>query len=361
MKVKSLMLLLLLIFFTLALGRIRVEGSTPSLSCEACILMDMDSKRVLYGTRIHDQMYIASITKIMTAIVALENGNPTDFVTISANAAYQVGSSLYLQAGERVKLIDLIYGLLLQSGNDAAIAISEHIAGSEANFAIMMNEMAKKIGMKNTVFENASGLDETTYNLSTAYDMALLMSYAMDHPLFRMIAGTKTYRCETEGGRGLYFYNKHRLIQHYDYITGGKTGYTKKAKRTLVTSASQNGLNLVVVTLNDGNDWADHIKLFDYGFANFTPKTLYDQGIIFVKEIEKILYLDQTIIYPLKEGEEKELKLIVHKQGEDYFLELFKGQEILLKKELAPYQFEPEDYFFNVIESFKRLGGYDDQ
>ena len=174
-----------------------------------------------------------------------------------------------------MKLIDLLYGLMLRSGNDAAMAIAEFVGGNEADFVKMMNEKAKEIGMTNSIFQNPSGLDETTYNLSTAKDMALVMQYAMNNPIFREITGTKTHKATTKNGMTYVWHNKHKLVTgYYEYAIGGKTGFTKQARRTLVTSARKDEMELIVVTLKAGDDWNDHMSLFNYGFDNYEVQTI---------------------------------------------------------------------------------------
>ena len=224
-----------------------------------CVLMESHTKRVLYEKNAHIQRPVASISKIMTAIIAIENVNLDDYVVVSKEATEQIGSSLYLRLGEEITIRDLLYGLMLRSGNDAAYLIAEYVGGNIDNFVYLMNEKAKELGLRNSTFENPSGLDEDSKNISTAYDMALITKYAMDNPLFRKITNTIRYRAQTKDGTIYLWHNKHRLINRYDYIIGGKTGYTKLAKRTLVSVGNKDDLELIVVTLNSGDDWNDHL------------------------------------------------------------------------------------------------------
>ncbi|HEY8435645.1 MAG TPA: D-alanyl-D-alanine carboxypeptidase family protein [Haloplasmataceae bacterium] len=341
--------------------KVTLAESPVAVSCQACILMDAESGRVLFEKNIHRQMRIASITKIMTALIAIEEGVLDEYVTISEEATKQIGSSLYVKAGEQLKLIDLIYGLMLRSGNDAAYAIAEHIAGDYDTFVLWMNERAKQIGMYNTVFENPSGLDETTSNLSTAYDMARLMRVALQNPIFQTISSSKTHRATSKAGQVYVFHNKHRLVNSYDYITGGKTGYTKKAGRTLVTSAKKNGMELIVVTLDDPNDWADHLRLFEYGFTHFKPRYLLDRGILYVKELDRLFYLDEALRVPLSEEEAKHAELVIDRVNDAYYLRLVHGETILLSRSLKDYNHLHDD----PIKSWKDvfwsiIGGYND-
>ena len=174
-----------LMIFLLLLTSHSNRASAMGISSQCGILMEQSTGRVLYEKCPNDQMYIASITKILTTIVAIENADLDAWVEVSENVTQQVGSALYLTLGDQVKLIDLLYGLMLRSGNDAAMAIAEFVGEDEEGFVKMMNEKAQEIGMTNSVFQNPSGLDETTYNLSTAKDMALVMQYAMNNPIFR--------------------------------------------------------------------------------------------------------------------------------------------------------------------------------
>lgn len=267
MKQLKIIITLFLAFFVLASS----PSPSQAISAKGAILLEQHSGRVLYEKNAHTPMRIASITKIMTAILAIESGKLDDTVTISNKAAGTEGSSLYLLPGEKVKLNDLVYGLMLRSGNDAAVAIAEHVAGSLDSFIIMMNKKAKELGMKQTVFANPHGLDDHENHYSTAYDMALLTRYAMNNETYAKISGTKSYTANSLSKHGTVTWrNKNRLLtQLYPYSTGGKTGYTQRAKRTLVSTASKDGLNLIAVTINDRNDWKDHMRLFDQAFSEY--------------------------------------------------------------------------------------------
>ena len=254
-----------------------INAKAIDIYASSAILMDIDSKRILYAKDIHEIRSVASISKIMTAVLAVESGKLDEVVTIGDEIDKAYGSGIYIQKGEKLSLRDLVYGLMLRSGNDAAYAIANYVGGNE--FVEMMNNKAKEIGMINTTFNNPCGLDEEEGNYSTAYDMAILTSYAMKLDEYRKIVSTKRYTLKTNKNNYIW-YNKHKLLGKVNYITGGKTGYTKKALRTLVTTASSNNLNLVSVTLNDGNDFNDHKKLFQYGFNNYEKKIILPKGKI---------------------------------------------------------------------------------
>ncbi len=247
------------------------------------ILMDLDTNRIIIGENINEVKSVASISKIMTAILAIESGKMDDKVTVGDEILLAYGSGIYIKQGEILTLRDLVYGLMLRSGNDASYVIAKYVGGSIENFVKKMNEKALEIGMKNTIFNNPNGLDEEKGNYSTAYDMAILTSYAMKNNEYKKIAKTKKYVLKTN----MNFYswtNKNKLLKLYKYATGGKTGYTKIAKRTLVTTASKNDINLVVVTLNDGDDWNDHIELFNYGFNTYKKYSILKKGKIEVPD-----------------------------------------------------------------------------
>ncbi|MFC4557431.1 D-alanyl-D-alanine carboxypeptidase family protein [Virgibacillus kekensis] len=276
------------------------------VSANNAVLIEGSSGRILFKKEAHEKKPIASITKIMTALVAIESGKMNETVKITKRAAYTEGSSIYLKPGEKILLKDLVYGLMLRSGNDAAVAISEHVGGSMEGFVHLMNKQAQWLGMTNTSFDNPHGLDAETH-YSTAYDMALLMRYAMENEQFREITGTEIYKSDS---RDYSWKNKHRLVTGmYKYSTGGKTGYTRVAGRTLVSVAEKNKMRLIAVTLNGSDDWRDHISMFEWGFDSFDMTTIDQSGeeIFHIKKTgEKIMgYLHEEIKLPLKEQEQK--------------------------------------------------------
>lgn len=285
---KYLLLILCLILF-IPFNVLAIDTSATS-----AILMDMDSKRILYSKNIHSTRSVASISKIMTAIVAIENADITSKVTVGEEINKAYGSGIYIKVGEVLTLEDLLYGLMLRSGNDAALAIANYVGGSVDSFVEMMNKTAIKIGMKNSIFKNPHGLDqEDGGNISSAYDMAILTSYAMKNEIYRRIVSTKKYTLKTNMNTYSWI-NKNKLLQSYKYTTGGKTGFTEIARRTLVTTASKDGMNLVVVTLNDGNDFSDHKSLFEYGFSNYRSYNILQKGTI---QIYDDNYYDKYNLY----------------------------------------------------------------
>lgn len=257
---KKLLLLLVLIF--------PISTYSLTVSSKSAILMDEDTGRILYAKEIDDKRLIASTTKIMAAVIAIESGKLEEKVTVSDEILKAYGSNIYLTVGEEIYLKDLVYGLMLRSGNDAALAISTSVTEVTNEFVKLMNEKAKEIGMINTYFCNPHGLDEKCDNISTARDMALLTKYANSIPFYKKVVGTKRYVIKTNL-KTYDWYNKNKLLSTYEYTTGGKTGFTDRARRTLVTSATKDNINLIVVTLNDPSDFTTHKTLYEYGFNNY--------------------------------------------------------------------------------------------
>lgn len=306
-SMKKILLFFSLIFF-LSISNVKAFETSATSS----ILMDIDSKRIIHAKNIHTKRSVASISKIMTAIVAIESGKLDEVVTVGDEILDAYGSGIYIKQGEEIKLIDLVYGLMLRSGNDAALSIANYVGGSVENFVIMMNEKASGLGMKNSEFNNPSGLDEKKGNYSTAYDMAILTSYAMKNEVYKQIVSTKRYKVKTN----VNYYdwtNKNKLLHSYKYSTGGKTGYTEIAKRTLVTTASKDGLNLVAVTLNDGNDFLDHKNLFEEAFSTYTSYEILKEGLInipgenYYKNSQ--FYLKDSFTYPFIDSEKNSITI----------------------------------------------------
>ncbi|MFC5650862.1 D-alanyl-D-alanine carboxypeptidase family protein [Paenibacillus solisilvae] len=267
-------------------------------------LIDVESGRLLYSSNGDKPMKIASLTKIMTAIVAIEHGKLSDMVKTSVRAAGREGSSIYLKKGEEMSLQNMLYGLMLRSGNDAATAISEHVGGSEEGFVHMMNDKAQMLGLTNTQFMNPHGLDAEGH-YSSANDLAKLTAYALKNPTFKAIVKTKVKTAPNPNDEWDYSWkNKNRMLTMYEGADGVKTGYTKQALRCLVSSATRNGQQLAVVTLNDGDDWLDHQKLLNWGFSNYPLSEVTHKG----QPINGYpLAVGRTLLYPFAEGEKEEL------------------------------------------------------
>ncbi|WP_416295188.1 D-alanyl-D-alanine carboxypeptidase family protein [Paenibacillus illinoisensis] len=259
--------LLLLPFIQVAEAQGTIPG--PSTHAQSAALIDVTSGRILYSKDGDKELRIASLTKIMTAIVAIEQGKLDDKVKVSSTAFAKEGSSLYLKLGEEMTLENMLYGLMLRSGNDAASAIAEHVGGSEEGFVLLMNQKAEEIGLKHSHFMNPHGLDADGH-YSTANDLARLTAYALHNPVFKRIVATEDRSAPNPNESWEYsWHNKNKMLRLYEGADGVKTGYTKKAFRCLVSSATRNGQQLAAVTLNDGDDWNDHARMLDFGFENF--------------------------------------------------------------------------------------------
>ncbi len=245
-------------------------ATEPKISAKSYVLLDGDTGAFLAGKNEHTPMPCASTTKVMTAVVVLEHLAPDLSVTVTDFHTRTEGSRVYYRAGEVQTVQELLYGLLLSSGNDAALALAEAACGSVAEFVAEMNRTAARLGMENTCFQNPSGLPQEGHYAS-AYDLAILMRYAMTHPLFAQITGTRE-RAVT--GRTLINHNK--LLKTLAGVDGGKTGFTKAAGRCLISTAVRNGRRLIAVTLSAPNDWQDHADLYTYGFSLYRPYVMTD-------------------------------------------------------------------------------------
>ena len=270
MLLKKLLLSLFLVFF---FSFNVYSADIPSLSAQSAILINADTKEIIYEKNAYQRRSMASTTKIMTSILAIESGRLNEVVTAENMSAE--GSSIGLKTGNKLTLETLVWGMLLESGNDAAKLTANHIAGSEEAFAKLMNDKSVAIGMTDTNFVTASGLDDSQH-YSTAFDMALLGAYAIKNPIFSEICSAKVKTVDfIEPDISLTFSNHNRLLSMYDGVFGVKTGFTKKSGRCLVSACSRDGVNFVAVTLNAGDDWNDHIKLYDYGFENLRYEDVY--------------------------------------------------------------------------------------
>lgn len=332
-----------------------------AISASSYIVMDTDNNRVLEGSNINKRSLIASITKIMTSMVVINMTNVNKTVTIGDEVLKSFGSGIYVSVGEKISVINLLYGLMLRSGNDAAIALAYYTAGNMDNFAYLMNNKAKDIGMNNTTFVNSSGLEDgDKANYSTVYDMALLSGYAINNSLYKQIVGTKEITVKTDL-KTYVWHNKNKLLSSYKYCVGGKTGFTEKARRTLVTNASSDGVNLTVVTFNDGNDFGDHKDLYEkyfdvlkeYEILSEGPiKTKYDNTYIsrsFKMSLTKDEYkkLKKEIIYYDDNASNIIGKVKVSLNDKEYFTE-----DIYIKKEVKEVKL---NFFQKLIKRIKEL------
>ncbi len=245
------------------------DVSINNISANSACLMEAESGKIIYSKNGSKRMPMASTTKVMTAIIALESGiSLKTLIKVPKDAVGVEGSSVYLRQGESVTFEMLLYALMLSSANDAAVAIALTVSRSVEDFVALMNAKAQNLELLDTHFTNPHGLyDEDHY--TTAQDLAKLMAYAMKNADFAKVTSSKTKTFARDGGTYFSLSNHNRLLKTYDGVIGGKTGFTKKSGRCLVTCAERDGLRLIAVTLNAPNDWNDHTKLYDFGFASY--------------------------------------------------------------------------------------------
>jgi D-alanyl-D-alanine carboxypeptidase len=268
---------LIALFFCLQIVLSIPVSAAPSVSAKSAVVIDADTGKILYERDAHTRRGMASTTKIMTALVALEQVPLDRLVTVDPRACGVEGSSVYLYAGERITMETLLYALMLQSANDAAEAIAYEVAGSVEGFADLMNRKADALGLTATHFDNPHGLDGETH-YTTAYELALIAACAMENEIFAEIVSTVKKSVPLHDGEiSRLLVNHNRLLREYGDIIGVKTGYTKKCGRTLVSAAQRDGVRLICVTLDDGNDWLDHRSLLDYGFSLYWEITLSEK------------------------------------------------------------------------------------
>jgi len=274
--------------------------SAEAVSAKRAYVLDTVSGRVLYEKNANERSLIASTTKIMTALIVCEQCNVLDRMRIPKEAVGIEGSSMYLQAGEVLTIQELLYGLMLSSGNDAAVALAIYCGGTVEGFAELMNDKARNLGLQNTHFENPNGLDSPDH-YSTARDLAKLSAYAMDNPIFRKTVSAKQLMM---GQR--YLTNHNKLLWRVKGADGVKTGYTKAAGRILVSSATRNDRRLIAVTIDDPDDWNDHAALLEAGFSRYQVKQVVEKG----------QYVDTVAVAG---GEEQQVKVLA---GADFFYAL---------------------------------------
>ncbi len=270
------------VFMTLCLALalflcVNVSADDITVSAHAAALIDADSGRILWAKNADEQMSMASTTKIMTALVAIENADIKGEVVISAKAVGVEGSSVCLKEGEILTLEELLYAMLLESANDAAAAIAIHVGGSIEDFAIMMNERAAQMGLESTSFANPHGLDAEGH-YTTAHELGIIAAEALKNPDFAKMVSTYRHQIPFGNESRRYLLNHNKMLKLYDGAIGVKTGFTKKSGRCLVSAAERDGLRLVAVTLNAPSDWSDHRAMLDYGFENYEMREIVSEG-----------------------------------------------------------------------------------
>lgn len=291
--------------------------TTPITSAKAMCVLDKDSGRILYSKNENEKLPMASTTKVVTAITVLNNcQNLDEYITVDDKAVGVEGTSIYLRHGETIKVKDLLYGLMLRSGNDAATALAYHVGGSVEGFADMMNALAKKVGASNSHFANPHGLDNPQH-YTTAYDLAKITAYALNNPIFKQIVSTKSYQIEaTNKYEKRYLTNKNRLLNSLSGCVGVKTGFTSKAGRCLVSAVERKNATSVCVVLNCGPMFEESTALLDSSFEDFNRvklidknKEIYNEYILDESHGKLYLYTDEDFIYPLSYGEINKVKM----------------------------------------------------
>ncbi len=349
LKIRSGLLLRLrrLMVFMIAVGILTIPQNGLARGGSGYVVLDGETGRVLSGSNSDARLPIASLTKIWTALVAIENSDLQDEVIISPKAAMAEGSSIYLQAGETVTVETLLYGLMLRSGNDAATALAEHAGGSVEGFVKLMNERAVIAGLTNTVFMNPSGLHHDEH-LSSARDTAEMLRIALQNKTFEKIASTVLYRANTVNG--ILWENKHRLLREGSGVavevddeteqpvsslksaTGtafaGKTGFTKVAGRTLATAFQKDGQTCIVVTLNESDDWNVHRGLANEVWQNYNMETVVKKGKYNVND-KLAIRLEQPIQLQLNKEEKKIARQVlqISRKRKEAVLSIFLGEE----------------------------------
>lgn len=313
----------IILFFSFSIPVYGAKSNEPKVEAQAAILIEADTGRILWEKNAHEPKAMASTTKIMTCILALESGMLDDVVTVSKRAARAPEVKLRLKAGEKQRLEDLLYALMMKSSNDAAVAIAEHISGSVEAFCEKMTQKARELGAKNTVFKTPNGLDANGHQ-STAYDLALITRYAMKNPKFVEIINTKQITIPQEGNyRSYYLSNTNRFLNEYPGANGVKTGYTGKAGYCFVGAAKQNGMQLISVVLASGwgargkeQKWVDTKRLMNYGFKYYKKVCLLEKNKLLktilverAKETSVSLYSGKDIFTTLNEEERSKVQI----------------------------------------------------
>ena len=322
------------------------------------IIRDISSGRVFLEKASNVKKLPASTTKVMTAIVGIENSNLSDVVTVGDEILTMDGTNLYLEVGENILMQDLLYGLILRSGNDASMVIARHAGGSISNFVKLMNEKARSLGLTNTIFNNPSGLDDNEKNYSTVNDLSLIYSYAYKNKTFREIVSTESYKTESDK-KSYYFKNRMEMLNMYDKCTGGKTGYTPDAGRLLISSASNNDLDLVMVSIGNDYGYNFHINNFEEVFSKYKNYKILDKDNFKVDStLNGKLYINNSFSYPLTNEElSKVSKKVIfnsNKKGVVGEVLIYLDDELIHKEDVYLRLYE-NSFWDKLVNFFKNL------
>lgn len=300
-------IIILLIISLLLTFQYAAADEIPEIVASSYIVIDADSGRIISSHNSDIKLPIASTTKIMTAILAIESLEDLNKkIEVPAECTNIEGSSIYLKPRQKVSVIDLLYGTMLRSGNDAAETLSRFAGRNDPEgFVSMMNNKAKEIGAINTNFVNASGLHDDNH-YSTAYDLAMISSYAMKNQTFKEIASAEKYKANSMNS---FFFNKNKVVYQYEHGTGIKIGYTKAAGRCLVASAEKDGTEIITVLLNDNNWFNDSYKIFDWAFENYKNYSIVEEGQFVMYTDDNIpVFIDDNFSYILTDQEKEQIK-----------------------------------------------------
>jgi len=313
-SIKKIFIILVIVGIIISGGMVSAETSPIGSTAKSAALVEVTTGRVLYEKNAHQRLPMASTTKIMTCIIALESLDIDEIITVDPDASGIEGSSIWLSPNEKISARDLLYGLMLSSGNDAAEALAIHIAGSVEEFAALMNKKAREIGVGNTNFVNPHGLPDKNH-YTTAYDLSLISAYGMQIPGFVDIVSTQYKNISWEGSdwdRSLK--NKNKLLWDYEGANGIKTGYTDAAGRCVATSAKRDDMQLACVVLNDSDMFGDSMAILDYGFKNYSIKPIIEKGEYYGNVVVNNgtsdsvnVYASDDVTYPMKNGEEEKI------------------------------------------------------
>lgn len=323
---------------------------------DSYIVRDIDSGRVFYEKASGVRRLPASTTKIMTAIVGIENSNLSDVVRVGNEILTMDGTNVYLEVGENILMQDLLYGLMLRSGNDASMVIARHCGGNINNFVKLMNDKARSLGLHNTVFNNPSGLDDYEKNYSTVSDLSIIYSYAYNNEDFKKIVGTKVYKTYSDK-KSYSFSNRSDILSMYDKCTGGKTGYTPDAGRLLVSSASNNDLNIVIVSAGSDYGYNNHINMYENIFSKYSNYLILDKGDFSVdSNLDGDLYIKNSFYYPLSDSEvDKVFKKVVfnkRKNGVVGEVLVYLDDEVIHKENVYLKKERGKISFFDKVRDF---------
>ena len=319
MKRLLIMMFIFLILFSSTSVTVSAEnGLKLAEKAKSAILVEASTGKILFEKNADEKLHPASMTKMMSMLLiieAIENGiiKWDQVVQVSENASSMGGSQILLETGEKMSVRDLFKGVAIASGNDAVVALAETVAGNVSNFVSMMNKRSSELGLTNTNFKNPHGLDEYTKNYSTAYDMALLSSYANNNQIYKKIVSTEKYECSTKNKTYLW-YNRNKLLFNYEFCTGGKNGYTPSAGKSLVSTAKKGNLSITIVSLNDNDIYTTHESLYEELFSNYKKYKIVDKKTFNIdkKLFASPVYLKKSFFYPLTEREIDKIKTFIY-------------------------------------------------